>query len=50
MVVQQGIRVVGVSVETKQFKMNFLQVVVSGEPVKRVRSLVPTMKNVQVRF
>ena len=39
--VRQGMRVVGVPVRTEQFKRDFLQETVNGEPVELVRALVP---------
>ena len=40
-VVRQGTRVVGVPVGTEQFKGEFLQDTVTGEPAELVRALVP---------
>ena len=40
-VVRQGMRVVGVLVETEQFQRDFLQEAVDGEPAELVRALVP---------
>ena len=37
-VVRHGMRVMGVPVETKHFKQNFLQEVVNGEPSELVRA------------
>ena len=48
-VVRQGMRVVGVPVGTEQFKRDFLQEVVNGEPAKLVKALVP-MEDAQASF
>ena len=48
-VIRQGMGVVGVRVRTEQFKRNFLQEVVNGEPAKLVRALVP-MEDAQEGF
>ena len=48
-VVQQGMRVVGIRVETEQFQCDFLQEAVNGEPAELVRALVP-MEDAQARF
>ena len=40
-VVRQGMRVVGVPVGTKQFKRDFFQDAINGEPAELVRALVP---------
>ena len=48
-VVRQGMRVVGVPVETEQFQRDFLQEAVDGEPAELVRALVP-IEDAQVSF
>ena len=48
-VVRQGMRVVGVPVGTEQFKRDFSQEAVNGEPADLVRALVP-MEDAQASF
>ena len=48
-VVRQGMRVVGVPVGIEQFKRNFLQEAVNGEPAELVRELV-LMEDAQASF
>ena len=48
-VVRQGMRVVGVPVETEQFQRDFLQEAVNGEPAELARALVP-MEDAQESF
>ena len=47
--VQQGMRVVGVSVGTEQFQRDFLQEAVNGQPAELVRSLL-AMEDAQASF
>ena len=49
MVVRQGRRIVGVPVGTEQFKRDFLQEAVDGEPTELARALDP-MKDAQASF
>ena len=49
MVVGQGMRVVGVPVGTEQFKRDFLEEAVDGEPAELVRALDP-MEDAQASF
>ena len=48
-VVRQGMRVVGDPVGTEQFKCDFLQEAVDGEPAELVRALGP-MEDAQASF
>ena len=48
-VVRQGMGVVGVQFGTEQFKHDFLQEAVNGEPAELARALVP-MEDAQASF
>ena len=48
-VVRQEMRVVGVPVGTKQFKRDFFQDAINGEPAELVRALIPT-EDAQANF